>query len=332
MGRRMIEGVTLGAEPLRRLRDGAVAVMAELVPLRISGPKALDCLQGLLTNDLIKPGNDSLTYGALLTPKGMLIVDAWVIRRPAEFLWLAPAARREATLGIFRKSLPPRLASVSDLSESHAVLALYGSQAIAMADQAGIGPVPEPGRVADISFGGWPLVLARPAKSPFSLLIVIGRAEADALLQHLVRSGISVGSEIDAEGARIMAGWPSLDHEIDDRTLPQEVRYDEVEAVSYSKGCYVGQETVARLHFRGHANRELRGLVWQDRPPHDLNVLRSDGKPAGEISSLLHLPGRTLGLIKIRREVLEEGTSELEAGGAAARLVPLPFAAPDLGG
>ena len=57
-----------------------------------------------------------------------------------------------------------------------------------------------------------------------------------------------------------------LGHEIVEKTLVQEVRYDEIGGVSYTKGCYTGQETVARLHFRGHTNRELRGLRWMSAP------------------------------------------------------------------
>jgi folate-binding Fe-S cluster repair protein YgfZ len=87
---------------------------------------------------------------------------------------------------------------------------------------------------------------------------------------------------------------------------------------------------VARLHFRGHANRELRGLIWQGSVPADDSVIRPDGKPAGEVSSLLRLPDRTLGLVKIRRELLELGATEVAAGGVTARLVPLPFEAPDI--
>ena len=74
-------------------------------------------------------------------------------------------------------------------------------------------------------------------------------------------AGATGGTSEDREAARILAGWPRLGAEIEERTLPQEVRYDEIGGVSYTKGCYTGQETVARLHFRGHTNRELRGLA-----------------------------------------------------------------------
>lgn len=323
--------LSLSAASLRRLRHDAVVVRSDLAPFRISGPKALDCLQGLLTNDLTKPGEDSLTYGALLTPKGMLVVDAWVIRRGGEFLWLAPGARSEATLDIFRRSLPPRMAKATDESAARTVLAVYGARATDLMAEAGLGPAPEPGRCVERSFGGWPVLLARPLSGPFALLLIVGADESASLIQQLVRSGAAVGEEEDAEAARILAGWPGMGREIDDKTLPQEVRYDEINGVSYSKGCYVGQETVARLHFRGHANREMRGLVWQEGVPVDVSVLRPDGKPAGEVSSLLQLPDRTLGLIKIRREVLEQGATEVTAGGVTARLVALPFGAPDIG-
>ncbi|MEP6473454.1 MAG: hypothetical protein ABJC74_07015 [Gemmatimonadota bacterium] len=326
----MISGPTLGREHLRRLRQDAVMVAAPLSVLGIAGPKALECLQGLLTNDLAKPGAGSITYGALLTPKGMLVVDAWVIRLAEQFVWLTPSARKDPTLGIFRKSLPPRLASAEDQSAGRTVLALYGARAIAMLADAGISPAPEPGRVIETVFGGWPLILARPAIAPFAVLMIVGSEVVESLTNHLTRSGISLGDETDVEAARILAGWPALGSEVDEKTLPQEVRYDENEGVSYTKGCYVGQETVARLHFRGHANRELRGLVWQGGPPPASSVIRPDGKPAGEISSVLQLPDRTLGLIKIRREVLEQGVTELDAGGATARLVSLPFATSDL--
>src|SRR5258708_9948328 len=68
------------------------------------------------------------------------------------------------------------------------------------------------------------------------------------------------------ELGRILAGWPRLGAEIDQKTLPQEVRYDDINGVSYTKGCYTGQETVSRLHFRGHTNRHLGGLLWQAAP------------------------------------------------------------------
>jgi glycine cleavage system aminomethyltransferase T len=73
--------LTLERERLAEVRHGAVVVTTEPAVFRVQGPGALTCLQGLLTNDLVKPGDNSLVYGALLTPKGALVVDYWVIRQ-----------------------------------------------------------------------------------------------------------------------------------------------------------------------------------------------------------------------------------------------------------
>ena len=112
--------------------------------------------------------------------------------------------------------------------------------------------------------------------------------------------------------------------EIDDRTLPQEVRYDEIGGVSYTKGCYVGQETVARLHFRGHANRHLRGLLWPSAAPLAAERIVAGDRDVGSVRSTLALDDRRM----VRREV-DPGT-EVLAGGQRAVVLALPFAPDDL--
>lgn len=133
------------------------------------------------------------------------------------------------------------------------------------------------------------------------------------------------GSAHGLEVSRILAGWPRLGAEIDDRTLPQEVRYDVLEGVSYTKGCYVGQETVARLHFRGHANRELVGLQWDAAPDPADHRLVQDERERGWVTSIAwwETVARYVGLAKVRREV--DRAWPVVAGGVPARVVELPF-------
>ncbi|HVJ99486.1 MAG TPA: hypothetical protein VM365_01435, partial [Gemmatimonadales bacterium] len=109
---------------------------------------------------------------------------------------------------------------------------------------------------------------------------------------------------------------------------PQEVRYDEIGGVSYTKGCYTGQETVARLHFRGHTNRELRGLAWREPGAPDGRGVLAGDKEVGTVRSTLTVDGRTLGLAIVRREI-EPGT-DVVAGGREARVVQLPFGGDEL--
>ena len=99
--------LTLDRERLAEVRHGAVLVTTEPAVFRVQGPGALTCLQGLLTNDLVKPGDNSLVYGALLTPKGALVVDYWVLRQADAFTLVAPRSGHEASLDLFRRQLPP---------------------------------------------------------------------------------------------------------------------------------------------------------------------------------------------------------------------------------
>src|SRR2546423_4526753 len=139
------------------------------------------------------------------------------------------------------------------------------------------------------------------------------------------------------ELARILAGWPRLGAEMDEKTIPQEVRFDDIGGVSYTKGCYTGQETVARLHFRGHPNRQLRGLLFDAEPPatpaQGWSAVTHLDRDVGRVTSLAFVPepgvsgaGRWIGLAVIRREVAPGAM--VRAAGRDARVVDLPFAFP----
>jgi folate-binding protein YgfZ len=122
--------------------------------------------------------------------------------------------------------------------------------------------------------------------------------------------------EHELERLRILARTPRFGRELDDRVLPAEAGLDE-RAVSFSKGCYPGQEPVARLHYRGHANRTLRVLELDGDPPaYDAEIVR-DGKAVGRVTSAV--PGLTLGYVRV--EV--EDDARLEVEGRPARLRPL---------
>jgi tRNA-modifying protein YgfZ len=166
-------------------------------------------------------------------------------------------------------------------------------------------------------------VALAPDTAPFAALLSGPGPAVDSAVRRLLLAGALRGEERDLQAARILAGWPALGVEIDEKTLPQEVRYDEIGGVSYTKGCYTGQETVARIHFRGHTNRELRGLAWrQPGAPNGRSVLARE-KEVGTVRSTLTVDGRTVGLALVRREV--EPGAEVLAGGRGATVVTLPF-------
>lgn len=301
----MVEA-TLTRDSLERLRTGALVQQMPAAVFSIAGPGALQCLQGLLTNDLVKPADGTLVYGALLTPKGLIILDCWVIKLSDLFIFITGLDARAAAADLFRKQLPPRLARVTDLTDEWRVYRLFGHGAVAE-------PIAVDGVVLAQCIGG----------APFTALLAGPAEPMTHALKLLAIAGMRSATNDEWEAARILAGWPQRGAEIDEKTLVQEVRFDENGGVSYDKGCYTGQETVARLHFRGHTNRNLRGVAWDGTAPlSDARILVGE-KEVGSVRSVLTLPGRRIALALVRREV-ETGTSVV-AGGSPATVVELPF-------
>ena len=331
-------------EVVDRLRAGAIVarVGAATIDLTGTGQAAVSCFQGLLTNDLEKPGDGAFVYGALLTPKGMVVVDGWASRFGSRVRFTVPVEGREQTLALLQRSIPPRLARFADRTDQTAVLRIAGGggHAIAFIGAAGL-PVPAvPSHVVEGHLGGTVVEVARTHElAPFVFQITVPRNQLDAIQSRLIGAG-GYGANADAlELARILAGWPRLGSEIDEKTIPQEVRFDEIGGVSYTKGCYTGQETVSRLHFRGHANRQLRGLLFETDPPvapaGAWSPITLEDRDVGRVTSVAWLPdgggsvsgaGRWIGLAIVRHEVPIGAT--VRAAGREAAVVDLPFDAP----
>ncbi len=305
--------------------DGCAMARADVALVDVRGPGALACLQGIFTNDLERPGDGAFVYGATLSPKGMILTDLWALREGAGSVTLVvPAAGKAALDAVLAKTLPPRLARATDRAGA-TVVRLAGPLALSVATRAGL-TLPETGRSAVTEVGDRPALAARPrVAGPFELELHAETDEAAALEQRLARAGAVHAEPPALELARVLAGWPRLGAEIDDRSLPQEVRYDELDGVSYTKGCYTGQETVARIHFRGHVNRLLTGVSWQEAPDFSSPAVMQQGREVGWITSAAWLAPlqHFVGLAKVRRDV--DRARAVIAGNVPARLAELPF-------
>jgi len=317
------------------LYTGAVLSRADAVLLTLTGPGAVTCAQGLLTNDLEQAGDGAFVYGALLTPKGMIVVDAWAARLGTTVGFTVPGDGRDRAVAIFTRSVPPRLARLHDHAAEAAIYRMAGPRAFAAAVAAGLEVPPAPGRV--LQSAGDVLTARATEPAPFALQVTVPVAHSERLAGRLAAAGAVEAEPAMLELARILAGWPRLGAEVDDKTIPQEVRFDELGGVSYTKGCYTGQETVARLHFRGHANRQLRGLLFDSEPPavpaQGWTAVMHLDREVGRVTSLAFVPesgvsgaGRWIGLALIRREVAPGAM--VRAAGRDARVVDLPFAFP----
>ena len=324
------------AEVVDRLRAGAIVAPADVAVLDLTGPGAVTSFQGLLTSDIEKPGDGAFVYGALLTPKGMIVVDGWAARLGARVRFTVPAEGRERAATIFQRSVPPRLARTVDRTADSAVLRVAGAHAIAIFSASGLPVSPHAGHAVEATLDDLPLEIARASeRASFAFQITVAAEHQAAVVDRLARAGAGVADAAALELSRILAGWPRLGSEVDEKTIPQEVGYDEIGGVSYTKGCYTGQETVSRLHFRGHANRHLRGLLFETDSPappaEGWSAVTEDEREVGRVTSIAWVAGagRWIGLAVIRREVAIGAV--VRAAGREARVVTLPFDIPAVG-
>ncbi len=289
-------------ERLATLPHRSTAVRSAAAIFSLTGPGAVSCLQGLVTADVAGTAANRAEYGAMLTAKGMIIADFWIARVGAECLLIGDPAAREPTAAGFKRLLPPRLARATDHSDEWQVLWLIGRPPAAVPGLT----LPAPGHAArwpEATGSGW--VIGGPPRSHFAAAVVGPGDAIDRILDGLATSDVTRGTDADVRAARILAEVPTLGADIDDKTLPQEAGFDELGGVSYSKGCYVGQETVARLHFRGRPNWGLRRIEAPPGTEIPPIVADAEGKPALKPGSLLALDdGSFEGLARVRREVV----------------------------
>src|SRR2546430_13309724 len=189
-----LEPGRVNAATVAALRTGALLARAEAGVVTLTGPGAVTCFQGLLTNDIEKPGDGAFVYGALLTPKGMIVVDGWATRHATTVSYTVPAHGRERTLEMLTRSVPPRLARLADRTAELAVLRLTGPRAQAVAEPAGLAMPSAAGRAGQALTGRRRAEVARPGDAPpFALQVTLPADRADALRERLLARGAPWG-------------------------------------------------------------------------------------------------------------------------------------------
>jgi folate-binding protein YgfZ len=154
--------------------------------------------------------------------------------------------------------------------------------------------------------------------------VLCDAADTEAVGAALIANGAVPGSEADAEVRRVESGRPRYGVDLDDTVIPQEAGLND-RAVSFEKGCYVGQETVARLHFRGKPNRHLRGLRLSE-PASPGTPLRLGEREVGKLGSVVESPAHgPIALALVRREAAPGDTLVVGDDGVRAEVVELPF-------
>jgi folate-binding protein YgfZ len=260
------------------------------------------------------------------------VTDLWVFDRGESLCLFVPPYAADALCEVMHKYLIMDDARIEDQTSARSLLSLQGPQSGALLDTllgSSAHTMPK-NTCQDKILDTNPVTLFRLdhfGEEGYALLL--DRAQAPAAWSFIMKKGaIPTGFEA-LETRRIEAGVPVMGKELDDKTFPQEAQL--LDAISFNKGCYLGQETVARLQFRGHVNRRLTGFVQSSGPaPHVGLVFEAEGKEIGWITSFCGSPrlGRTVALGYLREEKRIMGQS-LEAhtkeGTIRFEIAPLPF-------
>jgi folate-binding protein YgfZ len=312
----------------------ALAVRSERRIVRLRGPRRAEMLDGLVTNR-VRELEASGRHAMLLTPKGCVLTDLRVFPFGETMLLDVPQDGLANLLAAFKKYLPPRHATYEDAGESLSLLGVYGPDGPrCVADLLGAMPDRHLECIEMEIEGGVGLVVRNRRFAGDGVEIIVPRETARVFVRQLLpalrgRDGDVAGSHV-VDVVRVECGIPRYGVDITEANLAQETGL-EAEAISYDKGCYLGQEVVARVHFRGHVNRRLSGLRFGSVRPASGTLLHEDsGKEVGLVTSAVESPEYGLiGLGYVRREVAAEVALRLAEGGGDGRatVVELPFRA-----
>ena len=305
----------------RALREEAGFLVRDRSSLLLSGPDAAEYLQGQLTNDVeaLEPGRGC--YAALLDRKGHLSSDLRVLRLENGDLWLdlepGPA---ETVLKHLRTYSVGRDVEIEDVTERWAIVSLIGPRAGELSGFEGVGP-----EHAQRS-RQWDGTDVLGVATDVGIDLIVKAEDAAALEATLATAGAVRVSDEAAEIVRVESGRPRFGLDMSSEHMPAEAGIVE-RAVDFEKGCYIGQEPVARLHYRGKPNRTLRGLRLSAPAAHGDPLLLGE-REVGAIGTACLSPAHgAIALAIVRREAADGEQLAVGDGSTTAEVVELPFGA-----
>jgi folate-binding protein YgfZ len=295
------------------MTEGAALVdRSESGKLALTGSEAKAFLNGQVTNEIeaLEPGHGC--YAALLTHKGKMLADLRVIDTGSELLLLCERSALQALFDAIRRYKIGFDVELHKRTLERGLLSLIGPRADAL-----LGAELPAQEHANVQSD-----LGMLIRTDVGVDVVCDSADTERVKAALLEAGAVEADEAIAEIVRVERGRPRYGIDLDDSVIPQEAGLNE-RAVSFTKGCYVGQETVARLFYKGKPNRHLRGLrLGEEVQPG--TELRLGEREVGRLTSVARSPKLgAVGLALVRREA--QPGDVLDAAGVSATVVELPF-------
>jgi folate-binding protein YgfZ len=300
--------------------DTLLVDRSERGKLALTGADAKDFLHGQVTNDVEGLTDGTGCYAAFLTHKGKMLGDLRILDTGDELLLDCERVALQELFNMIRRYKLGRAVEVHKRTLERGLLSLIGPDARRIA---GAGDLPEaehshrPAELAGAS--------VRLIATDLGVDVLCDAADTERVAAALASAGALKATEAEAEVRRVESGRPRYGIDLDDTVIPQEAGLN-ARAVSFEKGCYVGQETVARLYFRGKPNRHLRGLKLTGPAAHG-DPLRLGEREVGRLGSVVESPryGR-IALALVRREAAPGDSLAVGDDGVRAEVVDLPFA------
>jgi folate-binding protein YgfZ len=298
----------------------ALVDRSEAGKLLLTGPQAREFLDGQVSNDIVKLTAGHGRYATLLTNKGRMLADLRVLALQDDaVLLITERVALQALFDQIRRGLIGWQAELHKRTLQLGLFSLVGPKAEEVARAANL-PIPPGAEEHDVvAFDGDGAVV----RTDVGLDVLPTADHADATRDALLAAGAVVIAEDVAEIVRVESGRPRFGRDADESAMPEEAGIVD-RAVSFQKGCYVGQETVARLHWKGKPNRHLRGLRSTEPLEPGAPVLLGD-REIGHVGTAVVSPRLgPLALAILRREA--EPGATVRAGATEAQVVALPFA------
>ena len=319
-----------GYSAVREGGAGLIELSSARGRIRVSGSEATMFLNGLITNDIKALAENRWMPAVFPTVQGRLIGAVRVIRGngPA-FLIDTDEASHEAVLKTVARFTLAGDFHVSDVTAETALMSVQGKRATAVIEklfEKSLAELPRNG-VVETEWQNVPVTIIRAthtAEDGFDL--VIDSAHAAQLRQSLADAGAQPVDQDMVEILRIEAGIARYGRDMDETTVVPETNLDD--AVSYTKGCYVGQEIIVRIKHRGHVAKKLAGLRFEtDQKIEPGTIIRTaDNTEVGRVTSTTVSPKLgSIGLGYVRYEYLASGTSVLAGNEIKATVTELPF-------
>lgn len=318
---------------LAALRSGCgIFLLAWRGKINVTGKDRVRWLHNMVTNTVRDLPANRGKYNFVLNAQGRILGDMYIFNRGESLIMDTDASQVETLINAMKRFIIMDKVELTSAGEALLSLGICGPNAEAVLTRAGInasGMEPLEIRdleISDLDIEGFAVTVLRgPEQKPGWFEIWLDPGKARDFWTKLISAGAQpVGSEA-LEMWRILRGIPNYGQDIRDRDLPQET--EQVQALTFTKGCYIGQEIVERIRARGQVHRKFAGFVFGEKVP-AIGKYEAEGRALAEITTIASIPvpegKKNIGLGYVRREALAAGP-KVSLNGIEAAVVDLPF-------